>query len=382
MCSNEELTIMEKRLLMIVNEDRFFLSHRAEIALSAQRHGWNVCIVCKDTGQRANVETLGLKMIDLPINPTGMSLWQELRTFRFLYRLYSKNTDAVVHHVGLKNILWGSVAARLTKVKGVVNAVSGLGIMFSGEKPSLMARGIMQLLRFSHRAKNVKVIFQNHEDEGLFLKANIVKKEQIEFIKGSGVNLDVFVYTPQSECETIKIIFTARMVKEKGVMVLAEAAELLRSDYEGRVEFLLCGGLSDNPKAMKENELLQLCDGKYIKWLGYCSNVKELLMQSHIVAFPSYYREGVPKSLIEACAIGRPIVTTDSVGCKDTVDDNVNGFLVPIKDSKALADRLRTLIDDDELRNRMGKQSRLKAEKEFSLQNVIDRHLEIYESLL
>ena len=123
----------------------------------------------------------------------------------------------------------------------------------------------------------------------------------------------------------------------------------------------------------------KLCDGKYIKWLGYRDDVKQLLVQSHIMAFPSYYREGVPKSLIEACAIGRPIVTTNSIGCKDTVDDGVNGYLIPIKDSIALADRIKQLIDNKELRETMGKASRQKAEREFSVDDVIQKHLKIYE---
>lgn len=366
---------------MIVNEDRFFLSHRKDIALSAQEKGWDVTIVCKDTGRRREVEALGLKMTEMPINPTGTNLLQELKTFLFLYRLYQKNKNAIVHHVGLKNILWGGLAAKLSGIRSVVNAVSGLGVVFSDDSSSVIAKGILQLLRFSHHRQNIRVIFQNHEDEQLFLKYHIISKEHAVFIKGSGVNLNDYQYTPQPISHYIKVLFTARMVKEKGVTILIEAAEKLRNDYEGRVEFWLCGGLSNNPKAIKKEELEQLCDGRYIKWLGYRDDVKQLLMQSHIMAFPSYYREGVPKSLIEACAIGRPIITTRSIGCKDTVDDGENGFLIPAKDSMALADKLKQLIDDTELREMMGKASRQKAEKEFSIEDVIRKHLEIYHQL-
>ena len=372
---------MKKKLLFVVNEDRFFLSHRKEIALAAQQKGWEVTIVCKDTGQRQDVEELGLPMMELPIHPTGMNLREELRTFFFLCRLYSKNRDAVVHHVGLKLILWGGLAAKIMGVKGVVNAVSGLGVMFSGEKYGIQTRGIMSVMRFASHRKHVKQIFQNQEDRALFLNNGIASEEQCVFIKGSGIDLNEFHYCPQPADEVIKVIFTARMVKEKGVIVLIEAAERLRQRYEGRVEFWLCGGLSGNPKAMTEAELTQRCDGHYIQWLGFRKDVRELLMQSHIVAFPSYYREGVPKSLIEACAIGRPIVTTNSVGCKDTVDDGINGFLIPIKDSESLANRLALLIEDRNLRERMGKCAREKAEREFSLEKVVEAHLNVYEEL-
>lgn len=377
----EEITYKKPKLIMVVNEDRFFLSHRQEIALTAQQKGWDVKIVCKDTGRRKEVEDLGLKMIELPINPTGTNLREEIRTFLFLWILYRRNTDAIVHHVGLKNILWGGLAAKFAQVHGVVNAVSGLGVTFSDERHSLMTRGILLLLRFAHHRKNVKVIFQNHEDKELFIRHYIISQDKAVYIKGSGIDLEDYPYTPEEKSEVVKVLFTARMVKEKGVVVLINAAERLRQEYEGKVEFWLCGGLSANPKAMKKAELERLCDSKYIKWLGYRDDVKKLLIQSHIMAFPSYYREGLPKSLIEACAIGRPIITTDYIGCKDTVDDGHNGFLIPIKDSQTLAEKLKRLIDDPELRHVMGLQGREKAEKEFSLVDVVNKHLGIYQML-
>lgn len=370
------------KLLMIVNEDRFFLSHRKEIALAAQEAGWDVTVACKDTGQLNEVEALGLRVLDLPVNPTGMNPLQEFKTWRFLYSLYRKNRDAVVHHVGLKNILWGGLAAKMARVHGVVNAVSGLGVLFSGNKLGKTAQGILALMRFSNKRKRLKVIFQNQEDRDLFLQHGVVTAEQAEFIKGSGADLSDFNYVPEPKSETLKVVFTARMVKEKGVMELIEAAESLRKECEGKVEFWLCGRLAVNADAVSKEELERRCDGKYIKWLGFQKDIKSILEQCHIMAFPSYYREGVPKSLIEACAVGRPIVTTNSIGCKDVVDDGVNGFLIPIKDSQALAEELRILIEDGDLRERMGKASRAKAEQEFSLENVVNKHLEIYHKLV
>lgn len=370
-----------KKLLMIVNEDRFFLSHRKEIAIAALQAGWDVTIVCKDTGRLREVEDLGLKVIELPINPTGMNLRQELRTFWFLYNLYTKNKDAVVHHVGLKDILWGGLAAKLAGVRGVVNAVSGLGAVFSGGKMGMTAKGILAVMRFANRRKRLKVIFQNQEDKNLFLQHRVITEDQIEFIKGSGVDLNEFKYVPEPENETLKVVFTARMVKEKGVIELIEAAERLRKEYEGRVEFWLCGRLAVNADAISKEELESRCSEGYIKWLGFQKDIKTILEQCHIMAFPSYYREGVPKSLIDVCAVGRPIVTTNSIGCKDVVDDGVNGFLVPIKDSEALADKLRILIEDKDLRIKMGKASRHKAEQEFAIEKVVQKHLAIYDQV-
>lgn len=369
------------RLFIVVNVDWFFLSHRKDIALSAQRAGYEVTIVTKDTGKKRDIEALGLKVVDLPMNRSGQNIIEELYTCWFLYRLYCYEKPDIVHHVGLKTILWGTLTAKLAKVHGIVNAVSGLGILFSEETGSITSKLLLKVLRFSHRRKNLAVIFQNNEDKGLFLKNAIIEEVQSFMIKGSGIDLNQYCYTPEQESKRIRILLTARMIVEKGVFVLVEAALNLRERYKDRVEFLLCGGLDDNPKAIKKEELKAVCDGKYIQWLGYRTDVLELLKSCHIVAFPSYYKEGLPKSLIEAAAVGRPIVTTNSIGCNETVIDGYNGYLIPVKDCDTLAEKLKILIEDKGLRQNMGRNSRILAERDFSIENVIQRHLEIYNQL-
>jgi glycosyltransferase involved in cell wall biosynthesis len=370
-----------KKLLLVINEDRFFLSHRTRVAENAKKNGWDVTLVTKDTGKRDVIEKMGFRFLELPVNPTGMNPREEMKTLKFLYKLYKENPDAVIHQVGLKNMLWGGLASRLTKTKGVVYAVSGLGTLFGESKRGLVSRTICRFLKFAMNKNKVTVIFQNHDDEDLFIKYKLVKKQKIVFIKGSGVDLDEYGFTPAPDNSVIKIIFTARMLREKGVIDLVEAAEILRPEYEGRITFLLCGGLSANPSALKKEEIEALADGKYIQWLGHCNNVADLLKESDIMCFPSYYREGVPRSLIEASSIGRPIVTTDSVGCRDTVVDGVNGFIVPKHSPEKIAEALKKLIDDKTLRERMGKESRKIAEKDYDVNRVADIHLKIYECL-
>ncbi len=371
-----------KKLFIVVNVDWFFLSHRKDIALAAQKAGWDVTIVTADTGKLKDVEALGLKVINLPMSRSGMNLKEELGTLNFLRKLYKKEKPDVIHHVGMKTILWGTLAAKLSHVKGVVNAVSGLGGFFAEDNKSMLAKVMPKVLRYSHHGMNLRVIFQNHEDEGLYVKHGIINSSQARFIKGSGVNLQKFFFVPEPSEGKINVILTARMIVEKGVFILTEAAERLRKDYEGKVSFWLVGGIDDHPGAITKEQLDRVCDGHYIQWLGYRTDIKELLQRSHIVAFPSYYMEGLPKSLIEANAIGRPIITCNSVGCKDTVDDGVNGYLIPTKDVDALTEKLKCLIDNPLLRQKMGKAARAKAEQEFSLDLVIKKHLNIYNELL
>ena len=373
---------MGQKLFIIVNVDTFFLSHRKDIALAAQKTGWDVTIVTADTGKLKDISDLGLKVINLPMSRSGMNIFQELGTLKFLYKLYRRERPDVVHHVGMKTILWGTLAAKFANVNGVVNAISGLGGFFAEDNKGLVARLMPKVLKFSHNRKDLLCIFQNDDDKALYVKNGIIKPEQTRFIKGSGVHLDEFCYTPEPAEGKIRVILTARMIVEKGIFILTEAAEKLRGKYGSNVEFLLVGGIDDHPGAITRNQLERVCDGNYIQWLGYRTDVKQLLQSSHIIAFPSYYMEGLPKSLIEACAIGRPIVTCDSVGCRDVVIDGYNGFLVPVKDSSALAEKLDMLIADKALRVRMGENSRKYAEENFSIDTVVSRHMAIYNELV
>ena len=350
----DELVNSMKKLYIVVNVDWFFLSHRLPVALAAQKAGWDVTIVTADTGKLKDIEAAGLKTINLPMSRSGMNIIEELKTLNFLRKLYAKEKPDVVHHVGMKTILWGTLAARFAKVKGVVNAISGLGGFFAEDNTSIMAKIVPMVLRFSHDRKNLLCIFQNDEDKGLYVKNKIIKENQARYIKGSGVDLKEFSYTQEPVINgngnvndnfvgKLRVILTARMIVEKGIFILTEAAEKLRSKYEDKVEFLLVGGIDDHPGAITKEQLDAVCDGKYIQWLGYRTDVKELLQSSHIVAFPSYYMEGLPKSLIEADAIGRPVITCNSVGCKEAVIDGHNGYLIPTKNVDALVEKLDIL---------------------------------------
>lgn len=370
-----------KNLLLIINEDRFFLSHRTRIATLAREAGWDVTLVTKDTGRRKEIEKMGFKYLELPINPTGMNPKDEVKLLNFLKKLFKKHPDSIIHLVGLKNMMWGGVAARLVPTRGVLFAVSGLGTLFGENRSKLLSGAIQRMLSFGMHRKNGAVIFQNHDDEKLFIDNKIVGASKKYFIKGSGVHLWKYKSSSEKKGEPIKIIFTARMLKEKGVEDLILAAGILKKKYEGKIQFLLCGGLSSNPHALTREDMENLSDGNYIKWLGHCDNVPELLSEADIMCFPSFYREGVPKSLLEASAAGLPIVTTDSVGCRDTVEEGKNGFIVPPHSPSELANALENLIENPNLRKKMGEFSRRKAEREYDVESVARTHLEIYDYL-
>lgn len=370
------------RLFIVVNQDWFFLSHRLPIAIAAREAGYDVSVVCENTGVSGKISDAGLRPISMPINKAGKNIKDELKTFFFLYQLFKKEKPDIVHMVGLKTMLWGSIACRLTGVKAIISAVCGLGLLFDEKHAdSFITRMILKVLRLTHQGDNVRIVFQNNDDRKLFLDNKIITEDKCVFTNGSGIDLSNYTYAPEPDEVPIKVIFTARMVEDKGTLVLIDAARKLEKDYRNRIRFLLCGGLDTNPHGITQERLESLCDGEYIQWLGHRKDVLELLKSSHIMAFPSWYREGLPKSIIEAEAVGRPVVTTDSVGCRDTIIDGYNGYKVQPKNAVALATAIKKLVDNSELRKEMGRNARAFAIKKFNIDDVVRVHLDSYNTL-
>lgn len=373
-----------KKLFLVINNDKFFLSHRKPVALAAKKAGYDVTVVASSTGLDSEITSLGLNYVNLPMNTTGMNILEEFATYRFLKKLYKKEKPDIIHHVGLKPILWGTIAARRCRIRNVVNAVSGTGFLFSPEKRnSIVSKAICRVLAHFSSKEYYKYIFQNTDDEKEFFNAGIINHNQSVFIKGSGVDLDDFKYVPESQKDNskIKCVFTGRMVEDKGVLVIFEAAKILKKKYSEKIEFWLCGEFDSNPKSLKKEQIEENCDGKYVRYLGFQKNIKEILSQCHIMIFPSYYMEGLPKSVIDAESVGLPVITSDWVGCRDTVDNGKNGFLIPIKDAKSLAEKITLLADDAGLRQKMGIESRKYAEAYFGIENVLQKHLQLYDEL-
>ena len=242
-----------------------------------------------------------------------------------------------------------------------------------------------QFFKYAFKHKNTAVIFQNKDDYQELLTLNILNnKVKTYFIKGSGVDLKNLKPNLQtkSDDEKVVILFPSRLYWDKGVSELKQASEILKPNYFGTISFILCGKLDDdNKSSIPLSYILEWEDKNYVHWLGDRRDMVEMYQNCDIVVHPSY-REGMPKSLLEACAAGRPIVTTDAIGCKECVEEGLNGYKVPVKSVKELAEAIEKLINSPEDRKRMGKYSREKAEKEFDQKEVIKKHLEIYNSLL
>lgn len=370
-----------KKLLYVTNVDWFFVSHRLPLALNAIQFGYEVYLLSLDTGKKQYLQEKGIHFIDIPFKRSGSNPFHELKCVFLLYRSYRKYKPDIIHHVTLKAALLGSIAAKFAGKRNVVNAISGLGYNFTDDRNGRLQKIIKALFRIAFKSKYFSFILQNPEDVNMIKEFNLVPLSHIFLIKGSGVDLNEFVYSDPPNGSLLYILFPARILLDKGVMEFVKAAQLLQNKYWGKVKFVLAGDCDkENLATLGEEKLKSLLIPDYIEWIGHQKEMIPIYKKSDIVVLPSY-REGLPKSLIEACAIGRAIIATDVPGCRECVKIGYNGLLVPAKDVVSLANAIETLLLDDKKRKELGINSRSLAEEEFSIDKVIQSTFNIYHSL-
>lgn len=373
---------MSMRILYVVNDANFFLSHRLPLALAAQGEGFDVHVATPLSDDVEKIRTAGFAFHAIPLTRRGAHMGEELASVIALYSLYRRIKPDLVHLVTIKPVLYGGIAARLASVPAVVSAVTGLGYVFiaQGLKASLLRTAVKGTYRFALGYANGRVIFQNPDDRSSFLMSRLVDARQTVLIKGSGVDMAQFSPAPEPPGAPL-VVFAARMLWDKGVGEFVDAARWL-CDRGIKARFALVGDTdSGNPAAVPKSQLEGWQQSGVVEWWGQHANMPMIFAKAHIVCLPSY-REGLPKVLIEAAASGLPIVTTDVPGCREIVRHSENGLLVPVRDVVALAETLRRLIEDAELRRRMGAKGREIAVAEFSVERVVRETLDVYWQLL
>jgi len=386
-----------KRILFIANVDWFFISHRLPIALSLVQDGWDVGIACASTGQLSHLKKSGFNVFETTLVRSGTNVLDELSYMIQLTRIFLKFRPTLVHLITIKPFIYGSLVAWIFKTPKVAN-ISGLGYGLGGQNQSWISSVSWTLIRIAmNLGKSKHFIFQNNDDLRLFVNKKLVSQyvvistknfnsipkteENYSLIKGVGVNLSEMNYCPPKSKSKLEVIFLGRLLKDKGLLEFFSAANQLKSKYQNQVVFRVYGGLDlENRMAISESELKLHLDSDFIVWEGFTQNVHLAYSEADIVVFPSY-REGLPKSLIEAMAIGRPIITTDVPGCRECVVDEYNGFLVPLKEVDPIAVAIEKLINNEQLRVNMGENARKLCETQFNVNEVIKAHKTIYNNL-
>jgi len=370
------------KILFLVTEDYYFWSHRLPIACAARDAGFEVIVATRVQNYAKRIIQEGFKLIPIGLRRHRNNPLKEIISIIELIKIYRTEHPDIVHHVAMKPVLYGTTAARIAKIPIIINALAGLGYVFISDRSraNILRFLISVAFRLTLNSQNTKLIIQNPDDFEFLVTSGLVKPDNVTLIKGSGVDTCEFVPAPEHEGEPI-ILLVSRMLWDKGVKEFVDSAKLL---VEGgtRARFVLIGRNDPaNPTSIPTSTLESWQNQNYVEWWGYREDIRAVLQKSHVVCLPSY-REGLPKVLIEAAACGRPIVTTDTPGCREIVRDGENGFCVPIRDANALAKAIRRLIDDPVLRKKMGKRGREIALKEFSVDKIISETLALYKKLL
>jgi glycosyltransferase involved in cell wall biosynthesis len=374
----------QPRIVFVDNSLDAFRRDRMQLVHAARDLGLEIHVAAPRGRDPADPGNEAFAFHAIPMTRKGTSMWKEPATVLALLRLYRGLCPSLVHHLRLKPVLYGSLAAKLAGVPAVVNTLTGLGFIFTdqSEKTVPVRKWVEMGCRRAFRHPNLRVIFQNPDDRAVFIRKGMVTGEQAAVIKGSGVDLSV--YRPSSEPDGLPIVILAsRMLWDKGVAQFVEAARILKSEGV-QARFALAGEPDpDNPAAIPYEQLEVWQESGEIEWWGLQEpqNMPDVLARSHIVCLPSY-REGIPRILIEAAASGRPIVTTDAPGCRELVRPGVNGIIVPSRDPSSLASALRFLIEHPEARIAMGANNRQVAVQEFSQELVIAQFMAVYRDLL
>ena len=363
----------KKTIAIVINTSWNIYNFRIGLLKALRQEGYKILAIAPKDNYSDKLIELGFDYHEIKINNKGTNPLQDLLLMFSFYRLYKKLKPDVLLHYTIKPNIYGTLAAKLAGIPSL-NNVSGLGTVFLNDNFS--SKLAQKLYRFSMRYAQ-KVFFQNPDDRQLFIDKRLLAESQTALLPGSGINLEEFYPSPASKNKEDPFVFLliARMIKDKGVLEFVKAAGQIRNTTHAPVEFCLLGEIYPaNPTAISRDEIKDWQDQGLIKYLGHVDDVAVKINQSDCVVLPSY-REGLSRVLLEAAALAKPIITSDTPGCRDVVDDAVNGYLCRVKDSKDLANQMQKMLDlSHEQRRAMGQKGRLKVEHEFDEKIVIKKY--------
>ena len=373
---------MTYRLMLVVTDDWYLWSHRIGLAVAARDVGYEVTVVTRVREHGERIRALGLNLVDVDFARGSLSPWANLHTVLELSDIYRRREPHLVHHVAVKPIVLGTMAAARARVPAVVNALAGMGTALTSShvKARLVRPVLRPALAWAMRRPRSHAVVQNAEN-AKFVESLGVRRERISLVRGAGV--DVRTFRPQPEPDgPIRVTMVSRLLRDKGVREFVEAASLVRK-VRGDIVFTLVGAPDEgNPTSVPTEEVRSWAADGLVEWWGHREDVADVLADSHVAVLPTYYGEGVPKTLLEAAACGRPIVATDVPGCREVVRHGGNGLLVPPRDAPALSNAIMALAGDPARRAAMGAAGRRRAETEFAADCMNAETLRVYERAL
>jgi glycosyltransferase involved in cell wall biosynthesis len=369
--------------MYVVTEDWYFMSHRLPLARAARDAGYDVLVATRLADRTAAIAQEGFTAIGLRrMRRGGRNPLGELRAIAELVALYRRHRPDIVHHIAMKPVLYGSVAARITGISAVVNNLAGLGFVFSSasSRSALLRPAIKAFLAFALKRPGTLTIVQNSDDAGVLTGTLGVALASVRLIRGSGVDMSKFALSRQ-ESHPPMVLLASRMIRDKGIADFVKAASFLRGEGVDARFVLLGSPDPGNPDSIPRSTLEDYNKAGVVEWWGHRDDMPRIIGKAALVCLPTTYGEGVPKILIEAAAGGCAIVAYDVAGCREIVGDGDNGLLVPAGDIGRLADAIRQLLADPARRTAMGLSGRKRVETGFTEEHVIAQTLAAYESV-
>lgn len=370
---------MNKRITLCGNTSWYLYNFRRSTIEMLLLHGFSVHLISSQDEFTEKLVNMGCTFNRIEFKGSRLNPLKEIKLLTSFYLSLKKSkTDLLLNFTPKCNI-YGSLSARILKLK-VINNISGLGSVFISK--SVLSFVVKVLYRISQK-NACCVFFQNDEDMNFFLTERIIKEDQVRRIPGSGVNLGEFKISQSDDDGVTRFLLAARLIYDKGIFYYAQAARILRKKYGSQVEFFLMGFHDyENPSTVSKKEIEKWQSEGFLKYDGYSSNMKEKIKKFDCIVLPSFYREGVPKILLEAAGMGKPLITTDNTGCRDAVTDEVSGYLCQVKSTDSLVEKLDKIISlGHERRIEMGLKGRVKMENEFDERIVLDAYRKaVFES--
>ncbi|GAB4183529.1 MAG: glycosyltransferase family 4 protein [Thalassobaculales bacterium] len=371
------------RLMFVVSEDWYFWSHRLPVARAARDAGYEVAVACRVAAHGERIAGEGFRLLPIPFSRRNLNPFVQIRAIFALYRLFRRQKPDLVHLVAVKPIAYGALAARLAGQRNLIAAFAGLGFLFQpgGPAKTLLRLGVQGLLRLGLGGADRWVIVQNNDDGRTLIDAGIGHAGRLVMIPGSGIDPAAYAPAPEAEGRPIAAV-VARMLRAKGIEDFVAAARLLKAEGV-EASFALIGAPDpESPDAISDAQLHAWHEEGVVEWWGRRDDIAAIWARCAIAVLPSRGGEGVPRSLLEAAACGRPLLASEVAGCRDLVRDGENGLLVPPGDVPALAAALRRLIADRALRQRLGSAARQMVEGPYSAAAVATATLDLYARAL
>lgn len=375
--------MVRKKILYVATEDWYFVSDTLPLAKAAKAAGYDVTVAARPNGKEGLIKEAGLAFYPLHrISRSGIGAVSETQSVAELVTLYRKLSPDLVHHIALKTILYGALAARGVKDMARVNSVMGLGFVFTSDSSKARAlRPFMSAaLRVALAGRRSRTIVQNTDDLAAVARLSPSARLNLRLVRGSGVDCERF--TPQPEpAGTPVVVLPARLLRDKGVAEFAAAARTLKAEGLA-ARFALVGEPDgDNPASISQAEIGAWVQEGIVEHWGFRNDMPEVYRSSTVICLPSY-REGLPRVLLEAAACQRAVVTTDAPGCREVVQDGISGWLVPPRDAAELTRALRSALLNRDLRERYAAAGRKMVESDFAAPIIIGKTLAIYQELL